>query len=136
MTAATDSNNRIALLFVEDEDDAREMVSKVVRMKYPDLDLYVAENGKLGMELFARHRPDIVLTDVTMPVMDGLQMAHHIHQMKEQAHILLMTAHTKTALPEAQRLGVRHYLTKPLVYQHLFHAIEDCMGKLSGKSEV
>ena len=51
------------------------MLCTVIRRKFPDAAIYLAENGRIGVELFKKHTPDIVITDINMPVMDGIEMA-------------------------------------------------------------
>ena len=68
----------IALLYVEDESEARNMLSRMLAVNYPGLVIQVAENGESGLELFRQLRPQIVLTDINMPVMNGIQMAREM----------------------------------------------------------
>ncbi len=50
----------------------------MIPLKFPDVELYTAENGKAGLDIFHEHAPDIVITDINMPVMDGIKMATEI----------------------------------------------------------
>jgi len=84
----------IALLFVEDESHARDLLARVISMNYPGLQLYAADNGAVGLELFRRHNPDIVVTDISMPVMNGIQMAKEIKAIAPEVVIVAVTAHT------------------------------------------
>src|SRR4051812_45731263 len=115
----------IALLYVEDEADAREMVARMLALKYPELTLYVAEDGAQGLAIFREHRPDIVITDILMPVMDGIRMSHEIRAIDPDAIIIAITAHSDTSyLMSAIELGIQHYVMKPLHYPNLFQAVD------------
>jgi YesN/AraC family two-component response regulator len=70
----------IALLLVEDEPNARDMLKAMLARNYPGLRVYAAENGADGLDLFREHHPEIVVTDISMPVMNGIQMTREIRR--------------------------------------------------------
>lgn len=120
------------LLYVDDEADARDLLSKIISRKYPELTLLVAENGAMGLELFREQRPDIVLADMTMPLMDGIQMAREIKALDAEAVIVAVTAYNDTYyLQNAIEIGIRHYLLKPVISRELFAVIKKIIEKLS-----
>jgi YesN/AraC family two-component response regulator len=82
--------HEIALLYVEDDDQIREALAQMVRRSVGAL--YIAKDGKEGAELFREHRPDIVVSDIRMPKMDGLEMARTILGMDPRARIVFTTA--------------------------------------------
>jgi len=121
----------LALLYVEDEIDARGMVSKMLVMNYPKLKLYAAENGAVGLELYREHGPDIVVTDINMPVMDGIRMSREIKSINPEAHIIAVTAHSDTSyLLNAIEIGVHHYVLKPINYDDLFAVIDKILEQI------
>lgn len=125
------------LLYVDDEADARGLLSKIISRKYPDLKLFVAENGTAGLELFREQRPDIVLTDMNMPVMDGIRMAKEIRALDADAVIVAVTAYNDTYyLQNAIEAGIRHYLLKPVISKDLFAVIESTIEEISLKRLV
>jgi len=120
----------VSLLNVEDEPDARDMLSRMLAMNYPGLQLHVAENGVTGLELFREHRPDIVLTDINMPVMNGIQMAREIKAIEPEAVIVAVTAYSDTSyLLSAIEIGIHHYVMKPVNYSELFKVIDKILEK-------
>lgn len=127
----------IALLYVEDEADARVMVAKMLSMNYPHLTIYHADNGATGLELYRQRRPDIVMTDINMPVMDGIRMSREIRSLNPEVHIIAVTAHSDTSyLLNAIEIGVHNYVLKPLNYQELFGVIDKVLEQVTLKRLV
>jgi len=125
------------LLYVEDEADARDLLSRVVATKYPDLELFVAENGATGLKVFKEQRPDIVLADMNMPVMDGIQMAREIKALAADTVIIAVTAHSDPYyLRNAIEIGIRHYVLKPVINENLFAVINKTIEELNLKRLV
>lgn len=101
------------LLYVEDEKLIREELSEVLE-DFCDL-LYVAENGAEGLELYKKYHPKIVLTDIKMPLMDGIEMSKEIKAISEDVHIIFMTAFSDaTYMQEAISMQATGYILKPI----------------------
>ena len=87
--------------------------------------------------MFKRNQPEIVLTDIRMPVMDGLQLAAEGRLLNPETCIIAITAHSDTdCLLTAIEIGFNHYILKPVEYRKLFAAIDQCLVVLSLKREV
>jgi YesN/AraC family two-component response regulator len=125
------------LLYVEDEADTRDLLSRIIAKNYPDLKLFFAENGATGLEVFREQRPDIVLTDLYMPVMDGIQMAREIKALDAEMVIIAVTAHNDPHyLLDAIEIGIRHYVLKPVISENLFAVINKTIEELNLKRLV
>ena len=121
----------ISLLYVEDEPDARALVSRMLARSYPKLKIHVAENGADGLDLYRKHAPDIVLTDIHMPVMNGILMSREIKPIDPEAFIIAVTAHSETSfLMNAIEIGINHYLLKPVDYHKLFVVIDKILDQI------
>jgi PAS domain S-box-containing protein len=121
----------VVLLYVEDEADARGMVSKMLVLNYPKLKLHTAENGAAGLELYREHRPDVVMTDINMPVMDGIRMSREIKLINPEALIIAVTAHSDTSyLLNAIEIGIHHYVLKPINYDELFSVLDKILEQI------
>ncbi|HJV35748.1 sensor histidine kinase [Geomonas sp.] len=119
------------LLYVEDESDARSMVSRMLAMNYPKLKIFSAENGAVALDLYREHTPDIVVTDINMPVMDGIRMSREIKSTHPEACIIAVTAHSDTSyLLSAIEIGVHHYVLKPINYEELFGVIDKILEQI------
>ncbi|GFO59995.1 hypothetical protein GMST_23200 [Geomonas silvestris] len=127
----------LSLLYVEDEAEPRVMVSKMLVLNYPNLTVYSAENGAAGLAAFQEHLPDIVVTDINMPVMDGIQMSRAIKEIRPDALIIAVTAHSDTSyLLNAIQIGIHYYVLKPINYDELFSALDKVLGQLALKQLV
>src|SRR5664279_4915495 len=91
MELKTDSPRPISILFVEDDEVILELQSSILTMRFPDVALYTAINGRLGLELFKTHMPDIVITDINMSEMCGVQMAENIRALTTGTKIIAIT---------------------------------------------
>ena len=137
MAPVRKGDDEISILYVEDEPESREMVSRMLARKIHSLRLYTAENGKAGLDLYREHRPDIVITDINMPVMDGIRMGNEIKSMNPEAIIIAVTAYSDTSyLLDAIETGISNYVLKPVNYDKLFAAIDKCIETVTLKRRV
>jgi two-component system, sensor histidine kinase and response regulator len=116
-----------SLLLVEDDQVTREIVASLVTIKYPGCILYTADNGKKGLELFKRHIPDLVVTDINMPEMDGIEMARKIKAINTDASYIVISARNdQENVEKFKKIGYCAYLIKPLDFSALLNAINNC----------
>ncbi len=119
----------LTILYVEDEDDIFEQVVKLLSKRC--MTLLTARNGLEGLEAYRSHTPDIILTDINMPIMDGLTMAEEIHTIDFSVPIIVMTAFEKVSLlKQAISIGIHTYLTKPVSRNELSGKLLDCAHRL------
>ncbi|MBW5444464.1 response regulator [Cohnella sp. CFH 77786] len=90
-----------------------------------------AKNGEQAIELVARLKPDLVIMDVKMPVMNGIKASRIIRSLQDQnAAILLLTAYSQRELvQDAREAGVSAYLVKPVSEADLIPAVEIALGQ-------
>lgn len=73
-----------------------------------------ALNGRMGLDLYQEHKPDVVTLDVTMPIMDGLETAQKLHEIDPNVKIIMLSAMgDETLVTQAKEIGVKYFLTKP-----------------------
>jgi len=102
------------ILIVEDNKEIQQYISNHVRKYFK---VFTAENGKEGFEIAQRELPDVIISDVMMPIMDGMEFSRLIKTNEELHHIpiILLTAVTSTANElEGLKLGIEDYIRKPL----------------------
>jgi len=94
-------------------------------------EVIVAKNGKEGLALFRQQGPDLVVTDIRMPVMDGLTMAKEIKALNSDVKIIVTTAFTDISyLMDAIDLGIDQYVVKPVDIDRLLAAIDKCVENI------
>lgn len=113
----------ISILVVDDEPVSSMFIGKILA-KY-GASVAVAYAGAEALELFARSRFDIVVTDICMPGMDGLELAANLRQLNEKTQVIAATAVYDTdTLLRAIKLGFNDYITKPVEVETLLWAIK------------
>lgn len=126
------SGAAVSILLVEDDKVTREVLDLMILKKFPDVTLYSTENGRIGVELFKLHRPEIVITDIQMPEMDGIEMAGEIKAIKADTLFIVVTAYGNTSYYEKfDKIGFHDFLSKPIEFAKLFAAIERCIAEIA-----
>ena len=98
-------------------------------------DIYEATNGEEALMLYHEKRPDIIITDIEMPKMNGLQFASLVRKEDEVTPIIITTAYTSVEyLLEATELNLIKYLVKPIEEEKLEEALQSCFNKIELKS--
>jgi YesN/AraC family two-component response regulator len=124
----------ITMLLVEDEDLTLGLLASVLARKYPDVVLHTAANGRLGLELFEEATSDIVITDVKMPEMDGIQMAKRIRAVRPETKIIIITGDAgRLVLNDSVEKGFEFdcQIMKPVGFQELFDAVDRCICQIA-----
>jgi DNA-binding NtrC family response regulator len=104
---------RIKLLVIDDDPQSLELVSETLSDN--GLHILTADDPESGLELVRRERPEIVLSDIVMPKMNGMELLGRILEVDPATDVILMTAHYSTdAAVEAIKKGACDYLTKPI----------------------
>jgi YesN/AraC family two-component response regulator len=122
----------ISILIAEDEELVRKFLGSAIPYRFPDIAIHFAENGRIGVELFIEHTPDIVITDINMPEMDGFQMVGKIKSIKADTKIIVITANCDMSyIDKFNEIGCDDYLLKPMEFGKLFAAIDRCIAGIA-----
>jgi YesN/AraC family two-component response regulator len=114
----------LKVLYVEDEAITRDMFSKHLNRFFKDLD--TAADGQEGLEKAKAKKYDIIITDVQMPHMTGLQMLHEVKALGQEAKTVITTAFNDEAyFMDSIALGVDRYIIKPVKIEDLYRVIYD-----------
>ena len=82
----------IPLLIVDDESIIRETIAAMLRRKYPDqFHIFLASNGQEALSLVASENVELVLADIKMPVMNGLELLHRLHEQQLQCDVIFIS---------------------------------------------
>jgi CRP-like cAMP-binding protein/AmiR/NasT family two-component response regulator len=123
------------ILLIEDSDDIRETTAEILELA--NYQVYTAENGKIGVEIANQTKPDLVVCDIMMPVLDGYGVLHIFSQSADLQNIpfIFLTAKTERSdLRKGMEMGADDYLTKPFQEIELLNAIESRLKKIENIS--
>lgn len=116
--ATTKKKLNISVLYAEDKAALRKKYGGMLKNVVEDV--HIAEDGKAGLKVFNKEKPDLVVTDLNMPKMDGLEMIREIRKRNKDTRIIIMTAHdAKENFLQAIDHRVRAYLIKPVEQEEL-----------------
>lgn len=122
------------LLYVEDDAEALEVTGEFLRRRVGTL--VTAPDGALGLEAFRASRPSIVVTDIRMPVLDGLAMAEGIRGLDAGVPIIVTTAFERPEyLARSIAIGIDHYVLKPVQGHLLDFALRTCARRASTRGQ-
>jgi DNA-binding response OmpR family regulator len=111
------------VLYAEDEVGVRKNVCELLSLLFKEV--YLANDGEEAYALFEEHKPDLVITDIKMPRLSGIDLVKKIRQSDEEAHIIIITAYTEVDfMLEAIELSLLRYIVKPITEAKLFDALE------------
>ncbi len=111
------------ILIVDDEPLARDRLRLLVNESYPESTTLEAEDGLQALQVVTAEQPDIVLLDIRMPRMDGLEVAQHVLKLERQPAIIFTTAYQDHAISAFDANAV-DYLLKPIRQERLQLALE------------
>ncbi len=123
-TLSTDFN--IKILYIEDEFITREEIRLMLKSKYNNV--IVAKNGEDGYDLFESENSDLIITDIKMPVTDGIEMVKKIREENSRVPIIVASAFEKEFF-KFDDLDIQDYIIKPITKFSLLIMIEDVMSK-------
>ncbi len=103
----------LKILYAEDNENIRHSYVLVLKRYFKDV--FEAEDGEDALKLYHDHKPDIVLTDINMPVLDGLELVRIIRETDQTTKIIVLSAYSdQEKLMKAIPLGLSAYLVKPI----------------------
>lgn len=113
------------ILLIEDNQGIRENTAEILELA--NYKVYTADNGKTGVELALREKPDLIICDIMMPVLDGYGVLHLLHKnpdIKYTPFIFLSAKAERSDMRRGMELGADDYLTKPFEETELLSAVE------------
>lgn len=117
--------SKSTILLVEDEAPLRKSFKKVLELWVKKV--IEADNGEMALELYDSHHPDILITDIKMPSMSGLELIQAIRPTNKKIPIVITSAYTDQAfLLESIKLSLVEYLIKPVQESNLLKVLESC----------
>ncbi len=116
-----------SILVAEDYKMTQDIVSEF--LEFLGFEVVFASNGAEALAAFLRHDFDLVLTDLQMPVMDGLTLAGHIKERSPGTPVILMTGSDREALwNQGGKKSVDSVLFKPFLFEELQSSVQEALG--------
>jgi YesN/AraC family two-component response regulator len=122
----------LSILVVDDDREAAKIIQGLLTRKFPEAAVHVAENGRVGVERAKEHRPDLVITDINMPYLDGVRMAEEIKALKPATRFIVLSGYSHSAETFAH-IGIHAYFVKPADLRKLLGAIHACITEITAE---
>ncbi len=119
----------LKILYAEDEEGIRKNIAD--SLQYYVKEVIEAQNGEEAFRLYKEKKPDIILSDIHMPILNGIEFVKKVRTINRKIPIVIITAHTdKKYLLEAVELHMEKYLIKPIELEPLFEVLQQCVNLL------
>ena len=130
-----DEFNDFNILYIEDDDGVRVVNLRILKRMFKDV--FEASDGLEGYNLYLKEKPDIILTDIKMPKMDGIELAKKIREKDEKVRIIISTAFSdEKYLLDAVELKLERYLVKPLTKRNLIPALQKAVLNIKKEKKL
>jgi len=119
------------VLVVDDEHIVIEAVSHIIKQYFPEVELQIAYNGREALIRFDQFRPQVVMTDIKMPGITGIDLIERIRKIDSHVKIIIVTAHDQFEFAkDAVRFHVEDYLLKPISKARMIETLQQVMVKV------
>ena len=118
------------ILIIEDEEAIRRVLVKILSEENPSYELFEASDGVSGLNMVKNNNFDLILCDIKMPKMDGVEVLENIKKIKEQIPIVMISGHgdLETAV-STMRLGAYDYISKPPDLNRLLNTVRNALDR-------
>lgn len=129
------NKKQISILIVDDEEDIRDVLE--IALEDIGYTVFLAENGETAFAIFKAKKPDIVITDIKMPVMDGIELLRRIKRENSTTEVLMITGHGDMHLTICSlKYDAMDFITKPVNVDILEIAIEKAVEKIVARQKL
>ncbi len=126
----------IRLLLVEDDANLSYMIQAALEDMIGDYEVTIANNGQEGLEAYRQDKPDVIVADIEMPVMDGYEMVRRIRETDREIPILFSSARVSPKdVVKGYELGVNNYVKKPFLPEELDAHVRALLRMTQGITE-
>lgn len=120
---------KIRILFIEDDDVQRSEFSIFLKRRFDKV--YLSKNGEEGFRKYIEQKPDMILTDLRMPKVNGLELVKKIRTLDRLIPIIIITAiNDKETILKSVDIGITNYIVKPINVKELMNALEEASKTL------
>jgi DNA-binding response OmpR family regulator len=124
-----------SILYVEDDPNVRKHIEEFLLRYCPKV--YSCDNSEEGLLLYEKKRPDILLLDINLPGMSGIDFATKVRKHNKKTRILISTAYTNSEfMLQAIELEITRYLVKPVTSEELITAFEKSLNEIDNEKHI
>jgi len=117
------------ILYIEDDDGVRSVNIRILKRMFKET--YEASDGDAGFKLYLEKKPNIIITDIKMPCIDGIELIKMIRQNDTKTKIIITTAFSDSAyLLDAVELNIERYIVKPITKRNLIPALKKAISAI------
>lgn len=123
----------ITVLIADDDTAAGAALANILGKKYPTVDVLTAADGRTALDSFRKHRPDIVITDIIMPEMSGIELARECRKLSQETKLIVLTGLSDLHGLETAALAelrIDHRILKPVIFSNLFSVLDQAMAEI------
>ena len=122
-----------SILIVEDSKAAGEALGRLIAMEFPGAKVILAGDGREGLTFFKKHKPDLVITDIYLRGMDGIQMLSEIKSVRSEVKIIVVTGYSEAShRHKVSQFDIEDYFLKPVQCELLYASIKRCFAQFAG----
>ncbi len=126
---------KLTLLYAEDDQETRENYAYVLKQYFDEV--YTAQDGKEALRVYREKKPNVLLLDISMPLLNGLDVAKEVRRSDEKTPIIMLTAHSEQdKLLKAVNLKLEAYLIKPIDNLLLKNTMLNLISRMTNKDIV
>ena len=129
--------NVLTILIADDDTDACEALASILTRKYPAIGIKTVRDGRAALDFFREYRPDIVITDIIMPEMNGIELARECRTLKQDTKLIVLTGLSDLndiGTETLAEIGIDHRILKPVIFGNLFFAIDQAIADINRQS--
>lgn len=116
----------LKILYVDDDEHVLKTIKHMLESEYHST--FFAKNGKEGFEMYNKYSPDIIICDIRMPVMDGIEMIKRIRKIDTTTPILIVSAFERELL-HIDEIDIQGYIIKPITKFLLYSMIDSVVNE-------
>ena len=118
------NTSELTLLYVEDDEELRKQFMRILKPKFREI--YEASDGLQALELYEQYSPDMMLVDINLPRIDGLEVIEKVREHDKTTPIIILSAYSdQEKLLRAMTLGLSEYLIKPVPHKKLLSLLDN-----------
>ncbi len=130
-----DEFSDFTILYIEDDTGIREVNVRILKRMFKEV--FEANDGVEGYNLYLEKKPDIILSDIKMPNMDGIELAKKIRKIDDKTKIIISTAFSdEKYLLDAVELRLERYIVKPLTKRNLLPALQKAVSNIKSENRL